>query len=812
MRHFRVVHRLSRHLRLISPVLEKEAERCYLMEILLHKQGAITGVKSVPEIGSLTLYYRPEVLPEFRLLALLEALLGKLAAAPPRPVAAPAPAGTEPLSEHWVAIEGMSCASCALLIELAFQRDPRVESVRVNYASGTANLRARLDREALFAAIARLGYTPRPMDTLAQRRLLLERERQQLAAARRQFIQSALFAAPVLLTGMAMHQDPLLRLMEFTLSSAALFGSGGDIFKKAWTLARQRQANMDSLIALGAGAAWLYSLPGLIRPAHPVYFESAAGIIGFVLLGRYLEVQARGKASEAIRKLIELQPETACRIDAAGEESQVPLDAVREGDLLRVRPGERVAADGVLLQGRSTVDEALLTGESLPVPKMPGDKVVGGTINGTGSFVLQVGATGPRTVLAGIIRMVEAAQDMKLPVQKLADRISARFVPAVATVAGLTSIAWLAAGAPAATALAHGVAVLLIACPCALGLATPTAIMVGTGEAARRGIYIRRGEALESTARLTTLVFDKTGTLTEGRPQVTDLVWAEGLDAAARQALLAAVAGAEGHSEHFLAQAIAAWCREQGIAPAPVQDFTALPGAGLTCRHQGQILRLGNAALMAGAGVEVSPLAEPAAAFARQGKTPVLVALEGRCLALFAIADRPRPQAREALARLHRLGLETVMATGDLEAVARHVAGQVGIGPVLARASPAEKLALVRRLQAGGRRVGMIGDGINDAPALAAADVGFAVGGATDIAQEAADIVLVGGDIARVAAGIELSRRTLRIIRQNLFWALGYNTVAIPIAAAGRLTPMIASAAMALSSVSVLGNSLRLKR
>ena len=811
-RHFRVVHRLSRRLRLISPALEKQAERCYILEILLRKHGAITGVRSVPDIGSLTLHYQPEALPEVRLLALVDAVLGNLVAAPPRPAAAPAPTSDQPLAECSVAVEGMTCASCALLIELSFQRDPRVDSVRVNYASGTASIRGRLDREAVFAGIARLGYEARPMDTLAQRRLLVEREKLHLQTARRKLIQSALLAAPVMLTGMAMHRDPLLRLVEFALSSAALFGSGGDIFKKAWALAEQKQANMDSLIALGAGAAWLYSLPGLVRPAHHVYFESAAGIISFVLLGRYLEEQARGKASEAIRKLIELQPETACRVDAEGRESQVPLDQVQEGDLLRVRPGERVPTDGVLFQGSSEVDESMLTGESLPVEKTPGDPVVGGCINGTGSFTLQVGAVGPRTVLAGIIRMVDQAQDMKLPVQKLADRISARFVPTVGAVAGLTFAGWLAAGTPAATALAHSVAVLLIACPCALGLATPTAIMVGTGQAARRGIYIRRGEALETSARLTTLVFDKTGTLTEGRPQVTDLVWAEGLDAAARHGLLAAVAGAEGHSEHFLAQAIAAWCREQGIAPAPVQDFTALPGQGLSCRHQGQTLRLGNAALLEAAGVDSRPLAASAAALAEQGKTPVLVALEDRCLALFAIADRPRPGAREAVALLHRLGLETVMATGDLDAVARHVADQVGMTRVVARATPADKLALIRRLQAEGKRVGMIGDGINDAPALAAADVGFAVGGGTDIAQEAADITLVGGDIARVAAGIELSRRTMSIIRQNLFWALGYNTVAIPFAAAGRLTPMIASAAMALSSVSVVTNSLRLKR
>jgi P-type Cu+ transporter len=811
-RHFRIVHRLARRLRLLSPTLEKNAERCYILEILLRKHAAISGVKSVPEIGSLTIHYCPEELPEVRLLALVDAVIDNLAAAPAPAAPIATVAADQPLAECTVAVEGMTCASCALLIELSFRRDPRIESARVNYASGTASIRGRLAREEVFAGIGRLGYEARPMDTLTQRRLLVEREQAHLLAARRKLLGAALLTVPVMLSGMAMHHDPLLRLVEFALSSTALFASGGDIFKKAWSLAGQRQANMDSLIALGAGAAWLYSLPGLVSPVHHVYFESAAGIISFVLLGRYLEEQARGKASEAIRKLIELQPETASRVDAEGRESIVAVDAVQVGDLLRVRPGERVPCDGLLVQGSSAIDESMLTGESLPVEKQVGDKVIGGCVNGTGGFVLRVEAAGVTSVLAGIVRLVDQAQDMKLPVQKMADRISARFVPTVAAIAGVTFAGWLGVGAPVATALAHGVAVLLIACPCALGLATPTAIMVGTGQAARRGIYIRRGEALETSARLTTLVFDKTGTLTEGRPEVTDLAWAAEVNAETRASVLAAVAGAEGASEHFLARAIAAWCRAQEIAPAAVDEFAALPGRGVRARHGDTPLLVGNAALLEEAGVASGELAASASDFARAGKTPVFVAHDGRCLAVFAVADRPRAGAREAVALLHRLGLETVMATGDLKSVARHIAAEVGIARVEARLTPADKLALVRRLQGEGQKVGMIGDGINDAPALAAADVGFAVGGGTDIAQEAADITLVGGDIVRVAAGIELSRRTMSIIRQNLFWALGYNAVAIPFAAAGRLTPMIASAAMALSSVSVVTNSLRLKR
>jgi Cu+-exporting ATPase len=649
------------------------------------------------------------------------------------------------------------------------------------------------------------------MDTLAQRRLIVEREKARLKEARRRLWQAAALTAPVMVSGMLMHQSPLLRLLELGLSSAVLFGPGRAIFEKAWALAQRGEANMDSLIAMGAGAAWLYSLPGAVRPQHHVYFESAAAIVAFVLGGRYMEERAKGKASEAIRKLIELQPDTAVRVTADGDET-VGIDQVAVGDRLRVRPGDKLPADGVVEEGASSVDEAMLTGESLPVAKGVGDAVVGGTLNGNGGFILRVTAVGGDTALAGIVKLVDHAQGSKLPVQKLADRISARFVPAVAGIGGLTLAGWMLAGHPPARALAHAVAVLLIACPCALGLATPTAIMVGTGQAARRGIYIRNGEALETAATLDTLVFDKTGTITEGRPAVTDFLPVAGADV---DATLAAVAGVEAHSEHFIARALAAYCAARAVAPAPTSGFEAWPGRGVRALGENGDILVGNAALLDAVGVACDEQQAQARAWAEQGKTPVLVAIAGRCVALFAIADAARPGAREAIALLHRLGLTTVMATGDLDAVAGHVAREVGIdgaGNILARATPADKLALVHRLQGEGRRVGMVGDGINDAPALAAADVGFAIGGGADIAVESADITLVGGDIARVAGGIELSRRTMSIIRQNLFWALGYNIVAIPVAAAGRLNPMIAAAAMAMSSVSVVANSLRLQR
>ncbi len=808
--HFRVVHRLSRRLRLVAPALVKQAERCHLLEILLRKHGAVLDVRIVPDIGSVAIRFDPLRLPENRLLALANAVIGNLASAPPPPPPAPlAPSDpSAPVQECNLAVEGMTCASCAALIELSLARDPRVASASVNYASQTATVRGQLGREDLFALVKRLGYEARPMDTLAQRRLLVEREKARLLEAKKRLIQAAWLTAPVMLSGMAMHRFPALRLMELVLSSAVLFGSGGDIFRKAWALARQREANMDTLIALGAGAAWAYSLPGVASMNQHVYFESAAGIVSFVLGGRYMEERAKGKASEAIRKLIELQPETATLVTESGDET-VAVDDLKLGDILRVRPGDRVPTDGVLLSGASSLDEALFSGESVPVAKGPGDSLIGGSVNGTGAFTLRVTAVGGDTVLAGIVKLVDHAQGTKLPVQKLADRISARFVPAVGAVAGITLGGWLLAGHPLSHALSHSVAVLLIACPCALGLATPTAIMVGTGQAAKRGIYIRKGEALESAARLTTLVFDKTGTITEGRPVVTDFLPLAGTD---EQELLARVAGIEIHSEHYLARALGTYVRARGIEPLPVTDFRASPGQGAEGKCAEHLVLVGNASLMASRGIALDHQAPLAAALADQGKTPVFAAVDGVCLALFAISDQPRAGAREAIALLHHLGLKTVMATGDVAAAAHHVARQVGISDVMARASPADKLTLIRKLQAEGHKVGMVGDGINDAPALAAADVGFAIGGGADIALEAADITLVGGDIARVAAGIDLSRRTMAIIRQNLFWALGYNVVSIPVAAAGRLNPMIASAAMALSSVSVVSNSLRLQR
>jgi Cu+-exporting ATPase len=638
MKNCRVVHRLTRRIRVIAPALVKEQERCYILEILLRKHAAVQDVRVVPDIGSVVVSYDPATLPETRLLAILDAVLGNLQAAPRAALTSPPPTDG-PVSECTVAVEGMTCASCALLIEMKLKRDPRVRSVTVNFASATATVHGVIDRDGVFGVVRSLGYEPRPMDTLSQRRLLVEREKARVEEAKKRFVQAALLTVPVMLSGMAMHRSPALRVMEFALSSAILFGSSNSIFRKAWTLAKQGDANMDTLIAVGAGAAWAYSIPGVFRMHHHVYFESAAGICTFVLLGRYMEERAKGKAGEAIRKLIELQPETALRLAADGSEQEVGIDEVEVGDRLRVRAGDKIPTDGRLLDGGSSVDEAMITGESLPVAKAVGDSVIGGCLNGNGSFTMTVTAIGGDTVLSGIVKLVDQAQGSKLPVQKLVDRISARFVPAVGGVAALTFVGWALSGHPVSRALAHSVAVLLIACPCALGLATPTAIMVGTGQAAKRGIYIRNGEALETAAKLTTIVFDKTGTITEGKPVVTDSFLLPGLD---ESQLAELVAAAEAGSEHFLARALADWCKPRLHKMRRAEDFIVIPGRGVTAVVEGQAIMIGNAALLDENGIDSSSLSSEASRLAEQGKTPVFAAVNRNLVAIFAIADQAR--------------------------------------------------------------------------------------------------------------------------------------------------------------------------
>jgi len=538
------------------------------------------------------------------------------------------------------------------------------------------------------------------------------------------------------------------------------------------------------------------------------FVEKTSTNITFVLLGRYFEERARGKAGEAIRKLVDLQPQKATLL-CDGNETLIDIDEIELEDILLVRPGEKIPTDGKVVFGVSTVDESMVTGESMPVVKEIEHKVIGGCVNGNGVLHVKVTAIGMDTVLAGIVHMVDQAQATKLPFQKQVDKISAVFVPAVMGISAFTFGSWLLVGAAFATAFGSAVTVLLIACPCALGLATLAAIMVGTGQAAKKGVYIRNGECLEVATKLNVIVYDKTGTITEGKPKVSDFFK---LSRLGKNKIIALAASAENNSEHFLAQAVVSFANEQSIEQLECSHFYSETGRGIEAEGDGKKLLLGNKFWMDEQKIDVEGLMNEASHFSEQGKTPVYMAINGKQAAVFGIADKPRLEASDAISRLNNMGVQTLMVTGDTEKTANYIAAKVGIEQVVANAKPDEKLAIIRQLQSEGKKVGMIGDGINDAPALAAADVGFAIGSGTDIAIESADLTLVQGGISKVTETIELSADTINVIKQNLFWAFGYSTVAIPVVALGKLNPMVASAAMALSSVSVIVNLLSLSK
>jgi len=814
LNHGEVVHALNRRVRIISPILLKDPERACVLEIMLQKRDGIEKVSTVPEIASLVIHFNPTKLPKAKLFTLLDALLGNLGNRKPTyPSNASQLALTDDdLSlaeqEFNLTVDGMTCVSCALLIEMLLKRDPRISSASVNFASETASVTGRVHKETLCMLIDKMGYKAHSLDSLAQRQVMIVREKKRMVDAKRRAILSAVLSLPVMMIGMAAPASRVWHWAQHLLATPIVLWAGWPFFEKAIKLAKQRAANMDSLIALGVGSSYGYSVVSLLASKRGLYFDSATGIITFVLIGRYLEEKAKGKAHEAIRSLVNLQPQNATVLHGS-KEVTVNVEELLIGDILLVRPGEKIPTDGIVIEGISTVDESMVTGESIPVVKEAGHRLVGGCINANGALKMRVTAVGADTFLANIIHMVDQAQSSKLPIQKTVDRISSVFVPSVIAVSTLTFLSWLAVGTGFRTAFSNAIAVLLIACPCSLGLATPMAIMVGTGQSARRGVYIRNGASLELASKLTTIVFDKTGTITEGKPRVTDFI---NVSEASDERVLALAAAAENGSEHFLAKTIVAYAVDRNVSPAEAEEFNNIPGHGITARVDGCEVLVGNRAWLEQSGVDVNAFAQRALTLAEQGKTPVYIGVDGKMSALFGIADRPRANAGKAVERLRRLGIKPMIVTGDTEQTARYVAAQVGIDAVIAHAKPERKLEIVRELQAQGNKVGMIGDGINDAPALAAADVSFAIGTGTDVAIETADLTLVSGDINKIADVMELSGATLSIIKQNLFWALGYNTVAIPVAALGKLNPMIASAAMALSSISVVLNSLRLQR
>jgi len=807
-KHFQLIHQLTRRVRIISPVLKNDEERGTIFEIILKKRPEIKKVRSVIALGCVIIEFDPVGLPKQNLFILLDAVLGNIGQRKTEAQTASKKVFDGKIQEIDLAVEGMSCASCALLIEMVLQRDPRVKQANVNFGTSTLTVYGRLSKADVDKKVSSLGYKTFAMDTLSQRKKLIEKEHQRISLAKRRFLWASALSFPVIAVGMIMPSSRWLHWMQFVLTTPVVFWAGRSFFIKAWRLAKQGTANMDSLIALGVGSAYGYSLPSLLTRRGHLYFEAGAAIISFVLLGRFLEERAKGKAGEAIRQLVDLQPQTATRL-VDEQETIVDIDDIVIDDILLIRPGEKIPTDGIVIQGVSTVDESMVTGESIPVIKNVGNKVIGGCVNGSGVLRIRATAVGMDTVLAGIVHMVDQAQSTKLPIQKQVDKISAVFVPAVMLLSAATMAGWLLAGASFSFAFGSAITVLLIACPCALGLATPAAIMVGAGQAAREGIYIRNGESLETAAKLNVIVFDKTGTITEGKPKVTDLLK---LSRLSENKIIALAASAENNSEHFLGKAIVAYSKEHGLTLQECSHFNSATGRGIEAEVDGKKLLLGNQDWLVEQAVDIDDLLVAASYFSEQGKTPVFMAVNGKAAAVFGIADKARPQAIHAIRHLQKLGIQTLMVTGDTKKTANYIAAKVGIETVIANAKPEQKLAIVQQFQAEGKKVGMIGDGINDAPALAAANVGFAIGTGTDIAIESADMTLVQGDIGKVASAIQLSTDTIRIIKQNLFWAFAYNVIAIPVAAFGRLNPMIASGAMALSSVSVIVNSLRLNK
>jgi P-type Cu+ transporter len=786
----------------------------------------------------------------------------------------PAPGNAPAATKVTVPVSGMTCAACTSRVQRALERTAGVHEASVNLMTSNAVVSfdgAAVTPERLVEVIRDTGYEA---EVPSQARSAFEEQEAQDRAQEREFrelrlkaLVSMLFAAVGMLISMPVMSAPhagahadhgapagdpfmnwvhgvidpwlsgvmpwlyavdvrLLTYLLLAMTVAVMAWAGRHFYTRAWAAFRHHAADMNTLVAVGTGAAFLFSVAATFLPdfflsrgvVPGVYYEAVLFIVALILLGNMFEARAKRQTSKALRALVELQPETA-RVLRSEVESEVPVEAVVSGDVVLVRPGERIPVDGEIVAGGSAVDESMLTGESLPVEKTVGDRVIGGTVNRTGAFRFRATNLGADSVLSQIVRLMRDAQGSRAPIQKLVDRVTGVFVPISISIAIATFVVWYVIGPEPSLipAFAAAVAVLIIACPCAMGLATPTALMVATGKGAESGILIKGGEALQRARDVRTVVLDKTGTVTEGRPAVTDLQLASG-GRWQESEFLRLVASLESASEHPLAEAIVRHADERGVGRSQPESFDSITGRGAVGVVEGHALAIGNAAMMAEHGIDVAPLRERAEELAERGRTPMYAAIDGELAGLVAVADPIRESSRAAIGRLHRMGLDVVMLTGDNRRTAEAVAREAGIDHVVAEVLPEGKVAEVRRLQDAGHVVAMVGDGVNDAPALAQADVGIAMGTGTDIAAEAGDVVLMRGDLNGVAGAIELSRRTLRTMKQNLFWAFVYNAAAIPIAAGVLypffgllLSPILASAAMAFSSVSVVTNSLRLR-
>jgi Cu+-exporting ATPase len=756
---------------------------------------------------------------------------------------------------------GMTCVACVRRVEKALKGVSGVRDAHVNLVTNSATVvfdPAVATADAIAGAIERAGYEPVRGDARAEpdedaspveehderaarAAAMAEADDREQRAMRRELAIAASFTAPLLVVAMshgamAWTETAFGRWIQLALAVPVVLGPGRRFFRLAWAASKHRAADMNTLVALGTGAAFVYSVAALVAPglfphaahgrAPHLYFEAAAAILSFVLFGKTLESRARRRLADAVRGLVALQPSSARRLrdggdgsEVDGSEEEVPVAALRAGDLVVVRPGERIPADGIVVRGASAVDESMLSGESIPVDKAEGAKVYGGTLNQSGALTIEVATAGKGSELARIVEAVEQAQGSRAPIARLADRVSGVFVPVVLGVATVTLVAWVVVDPTAdgfATAVERFVAVLVIACPCALGLATPAAVAVGVGRGAELGVLVKGGAALEALSRVDRVLLDKTGTLTRGKPELTDVVDAGGRGV---DGLLAVVASAERPSEHPLARAVVAGAVARGLALDVAEAFRSVPGQGIEATVGGAVVRVGTASWLRDAGVDATVLEAEAARLAEEGRTPFFVSIDRRLAGLVAVADRALPEARAAIAELRAMGVGVTMVTGDRAGVARAIASELGIDDVVAEVRPEDKARVVAEERAKGRVVAMVGDGINDAPALAAAHVGIAVGHATDVALATADVALLRGGIEALPRALRLGRATLRTIRRNLFWAFVYNVIGIPVAAGllypwtgWLLSPVIASAAMSLSSVSVLASSLCLRR
>ena len=718
-----------------------------------------------------------------------------------------------PLVKRTLIIEGMTCAACSTRVEKVLNKIEGVVKATVNLSNNKAVVEfpsGAVEDETLIKSVEKAGYKA---EIEVERDLDREKElrEKEIKSLKTSFIISAILSIP-LFSAMFFHMAGIETILtngyfQLLLATPVQFIIGYRFYKGAFNSLRGGGANMDVLVSMGTSAAYFYSVYNVIAGVHEYYFEASAMIITLILLGKTFEAVAKGKTSEAIKKLMGLQPKIA-RVIKDGVEMDIPIEKVEIGDIIVVRPGEKIPVDGVIVEGNSSIDESMITGESIPIDKAIGDEVIGATINKFGSFKFQATKIGKDTVLSQIVKLVEDAQGSKAPVQRLADKISGIFVPVVVVIAVITFLGFYLAKGSFNIGLINAVAVLVIACPCALGLATPTAIMVGTGKGAENGILIKSGEHLERAHKMDTIVFDKTGTITKGEPEVTDIVVFNEID---RNEILRIGASVEKTSEHPLGQAIVKKGEEELLKITEPEKFMAVPGKGLKATFEGKEVLIGNRKLMFENNVSIEEGEKELLKLEEEGKTAMLISLDNKLSGIIAVADQIKETSKKAIEELKSMGLDVYMITGDNERTAKAIANQVGITNVLAEVLPENKAEVVDKIKSEGKHVGMVGDGINDAPALAAADVGFAIGTGTDVAMEAADITLMRGELTGVVTAMKLSHRTMRTIKQNLFWAFFYNSVGIPFAALGFLNPMIAGAAMAFSSVSVVTNSLRLK-